>query len=100
MAESEGSAGEVINIGNGAGISIGDLAEHILGLLKVDKPIRAARERIRPENSEVMKLICNNQKAADILGWQPAVSLQEGLQETIAYFRDHIGRYKAGVYNI
>ena len=99
-AESEEATGKVINIGNGAGISMGDLAHNILGLLKVDKPIRTARQRIRPENSEVMKLICHNQKAADILGWEPAISLQEGLQETIAYFHEHIGRYKAGVYNI
>jgi NAD dependent epimerase/dehydratase len=100
VAESEEAIGKVINIGAGAGISMGDLAHNILGLMNVDKPIRAVQERIRPDKSEVMKLICHNQKAADILEWKPKISLQDGLQETIAYFRDHIDRYKAGVYNI
>jgi NAD dependent epimerase/dehydratase len=100
MAEAEEAVGEVVNIGAGKGISIGQLAKMILRELNMDKPIVESKKRVRPDNSEVMKLICNNRKAADILGWKPSTSLKEGLEHTIAYFCDHIDRYKPDVYNI
>jgi NAD dependent epimerase/dehydratase len=95
VMESDDAVGQVINIGSGQGISIGDLAGRILGLMGVEKPIFTGEERVRPEKSEVMNLLCDNSQARRILGWSPAVPLDEGLRETIAYCREHLGLYRA-----
>lgn len=100
VAESDAAVGEVINIGSGQAVSIGDLAHLILELLGLDKPIQTEAERFRPDDSEVMVLLCDNAKARRLLGWQPQVSLAAGLQRTIAYIQDHLERYKAGIYNV
>jgi nucleoside-diphosphate-sugar epimerase len=64
----------------------------------VDKPIVTDAERIRPEKSEVMKLISDNRKAARLLGWRPMVGLDAGLQKTIDFVRAHPDVYRPGVY--
>jgi NAD dependent epimerase/dehydratase len=100
MAESEKVIGEVINIGNGQGITIGDLAKKIISLVGKDIKIRTNEIRIRPEKSEVMKLICNNSKAEAFMNWEPTYSLDNGLKEAIDFIRDNIDQYKPGIYNI
>ena len=100
MAESEKVIGEAINIGNGQGITIGDLAEKIIFLIGKEIKIRTNEIRIRPEKSEVMKLICDNSKAEAFMDWKPRYSLEDGLKETIEFVRTNIDRYKAGIYNI
>jgi NAD dependent epimerase/dehydratase len=101
VAESDRSTGEIINIGNGKGITVGDLAKKILVLMDCSKtPIRADDERIRPEKSEVMQLICNNAKAKDLLDWSPRYSLDEGLKETIDWIQQNRHIYKPGNYNL
>lgn len=100
VAEHEAAVGEVINVGSGKAVSIGELANKILALLGMDKPIETEAIRVRPESSEVMTLLCDNAKAWELLGWRPQVSLEEGLQRTIAYIKDHLDRYKAGIYNV
>jgi NAD dependent epimerase/dehydratase len=100
VAEKKGSIGEVINVGAGKGISIGELAQLILKIMKIDKPLVVDEKRIRPEKSEVMELICDNSKALSVLGWKPKYSLEDGLKETIEHIRENIGRYKAADYNV
>lgn len=92
--------GEVINLGSGKSITIGELAWKIVSLLGGDKEIISEQERIRPDASEVMKLICNYGKAQKLLGWEPRMSLKEGLNRTIAYIRGHLNLYKPQLYNI
>jgi NAD dependent epimerase/dehydratase len=100
VAESDEAAGKVINIGNGAGISIGDLAQKILAAMGVDKKIVSSQKRVRPAKSEVMKLLCDNRTAAELIGWQPQTNIEQGLRTTIEFYREHIKRYKTGLYNI
>lgn len=101
MAESEKSVGEVVNIGSGQGISIKDLIDKIVKLMcKKDTEIISETERIRPENSEVMRLVCDNSKARELINWTPSYTLDEGLTETIKWVKKHQTLYKPGIYNI
>jgi nucleoside-diphosphate-sugar epimerase len=98
-SERPASIGQTINLGQGEGVSIGDLAKNILRLMKVDKPLIADERRTRPEKSEVLRLICNNQLAASVLAWKPTVSLNDGLTRTIEWLSAHRALYKSHVYN-
>jgi NAD dependent epimerase/dehydratase len=100
MAESPRAVGEVINVGSGRAVSIGELAEKIVDLLGGGKNIVTADERVRPEDSEVMELLCDNRKARKLLDWAPRVSLEEGLIRTISFVRENIHRYKPEIYNV
>jgi dTDP-glucose 4,6-dehydratase len=99
-AASAASVGEVINLGQGSAVSVADLAERILDLMHASKPIVADPQRVRPERSEVLRLICDNRKAAALIGWAPARSLDQGLEDTIGWFRDHLALYKPAIYNL
>jgi NAD dependent epimerase/dehydratase len=99
-AECPQAVGELFNIGSGKGITIGELAQKIIKLVGGDQEIIAEDERLRPDASEVMELICNYGKAQKVLGWEPGVSLEEGLGRTIDYIRDHLHLYKPQLYNV
>ena len=79
---------------------MGNLAERIMQLVGRDLPIVSDEERLRPADSEVMWLQASNARARDLLGWEPRVSLDEGLQRTIAWIRGNLGRYRPGVYEV
>ncbi|MCX5696457.1 MAG: SDR family NAD(P)-dependent oxidoreductase [Candidatus Omnitrophica bacterium] len=98
VAESNRSIGEVINIGSGSDISIGELAQEIFSL--IGKKIRISREtaRCRPAGSEVERLLADNTKARELLGWEPRVPLIDGLKITIDWVKNNIKKYKAGLY--
>ena len=101
VAESDISIGDIFNIGTGTGITIGELAKKILTIMECqDIPIYSDGNRIRPEKSEVLNLICDNSKAKSMIGWSPRYSLDEGLKETIDWVRQNKNIYKSGVYNI
>jgi len=101
VAESDKTIGEIINIGNGKGITVGELAKKILTIMECQNTtIHTDEERIRPEKSEVMQLICDNSKANRMIGWSPAYSLDQGLKETIEWIRQHRPIYKPGNYNL
>lgn len=99
-AESRQAIGEVINAGSGVGISIGELAEVIIRKTNPDARIVCEDTRIRPEKSEVMTLLCDNSLARERMGWQPLYKLEDGLDITIAWIKDHLVKYKAGSYTI
>lgn len=100
IAESDNSIGEVINIGSGFEISVGDLAKKIISLIGKNVEIISVSERIRPLKSEVERLIADTKKARELLGWKPKVSLDEGLTRTIKWFKKNLRRYKASIYNV
>ena len=100
IAESEQTIGQVTNVGYGKGITIGELAQTILDLMKVDKPIITDQDRVRPSKSEVYTLICNNKQAAEIAGWQPQYSLEQGLQETIDFVKANLNLFKTEQYSV
>ncbi len=92
--------GETINLGVGEGISIGDLADEIQSITGTTKPVAADNERVRPSASEVMTLVSCNNKAKELMQWQPKYSLREGLQETLEFVKESIANYKTGRYTI
>jgi dTDP-glucose 4,6-dehydratase len=100
--ESENATGEVVNLGSNFEISIGDLAHKIAGMLGSSITIQHAEERMRPEKSEVERLWADNKKAASLLNWAPKYTLDHGLEETIAWFREprNLALYKTDIYNI
>ena len=92
--------GQVINLGTGRSLSVGELAQTIVTLMGGDKTIANDPIRLRPGGSEVWHLECDNRRAQEILGWAPNVDLETGLKRTIDYIRPNLGRYKAGIYNV
>ncbi len=97
-AETSGVEGEVFNLGTGQEISIGDLAHKVIA--RVGRKVRVVedRRRLRPEASEVLRLVSDNSLAVQRLGWKPSVTLEEGLDRTIAWVRENLHRYKVGMY--
>ena len=99
-AESEGALGEVVNLGTGRGVTIGRVVELVGESLGRDLVVKARDERMRPEESEVMKLICSAEKAAAAIGWRPTVTFEEGLGRTIEWIEAHRGHYATDRYSI
>ena len=108
IAETQATIGEEINIASQQEISIGQLAREIIdqinptAILKGTSRIVYEDIRIRPENSEVERLLGSNEKIRRLTGWQPAYTLKQGIRETIEWFRveENLRRYKWDVYNV
>ena len=96
----EAALGQEINAGSGSTVSIGELALKILGLVGRELPIVCEDERLRPPQSEVMHLHADAQKAGELIGWQPQVSLDQGLRRTIDWIREHLDLYRPGRYEV
>jgi len=99
IAESGRLAGEVVNIGRDEEISIGDLAMRIAALMGAGITLEVEDERVRPEKSEVLRLRCDNRKLLQATSWKPRFSLDEGLEKTIGWLKDHLDLYKPEIYN-
>jgi len=99
-AESPRAVGQVINLGTGREISIGQLAAMILKTMGKDLPIVSESQRVRPENSEVERLCADASKARELLDWIPEYSLDEGLAQTIRWIEENNERFRSGVYTI
>ncbi len=98
--KSDQLVGQVTNIGMNEEISIGDLVTLIGKLMNKPVAIEAAPERIRPDNSEVERLRCNNRKITAQTDWQPRFTLEEGLQLTIEWLGRHLSDYKPQLYGV
>lgn len=99
-AESETALGKVMNLGTGEEISITELVEKIEKILNKKLKIIVDKSRVRPNKSEVERLISNNKLAKDLIGWQPIVDLETGLQITIKWIEENIALFKVGEYEI
>lgn len=99
-AESEQAIGQVVNLGTGREVAVGDLAQLIAQ--KMSRPIALKEDeaRIRPDASEVQRLCADNRKALELTGWAPSVSLEDGVAATIEWFRAHQHLYSAGAYQL
>lgn len=96
----ESSTGEVINLGSNREISIKDLAQLIARLMNRELKIEIDDQRIRPEKSEVERLLCDSSKAKELTGWEPRHTLEAGLKETVAWLKNHMEYYKPDIYNV
>ena len=94
------AAGQVLNIGSGSEVSIGDLATRILALLGKSMPVVCEEARVRPAGSEVDRLVCDSTRARTLLGWRPATSLDDGLIKTADWVAANLGRFKPDRYAI
>jgi nucleoside-diphosphate-sugar epimerase len=94
--------GEVFNAGPGVDVAIGRLAEEIAELMNVDADIVEDPQRLRPKDSEVMRLVCDASKLRERVGWTPLVDRAEGLRRTIEWFADpaNLARYTANEYHV
>jgi NAD dependent epimerase/dehydratase len=92
--------GEVVNLGTGRTITIGQLYEIICEMTGSHPTITTDSDRIRPGKSEVFHLECDATKAKSLTGWAPSFTLEEGLGETIAFIRDKIASFRPEVYAV
>jgi len=102
LSDADNAIGEEINIATQREISIGELAKELILKINPEARIVKDEERIRPEKSEVERLLGSNKKLKTISGWTPKYSLNDGLAETIDWFKklENLGNYKAGIYNV
>jgi len=97
-AETRDVEGQTFNLGTGVEIKIGDLANKIIQQIGSTAKIQLDTDRLRPQASEVFRLISNNTLARERLGWQPKHSLNDGLLKTISWIRSHLEMYHVGEY--
>jgi len=102
LAECEATVGQTVNIGSNDEISIGELFALIKELMASDVELTCDDQRLRPEKSEVFRLWCDNTRLRELTGFEPAFSLRQGLERTIAWFSDvaNLAKYKTDLYNV
>lgn len=100
IAESDQTVGQEINIATQQEISIGELARELIAQINPSASIICEEQRLRPEKSEVNRLLGSNAKIQQLTNWKPAYTFQQGLAETIEWFRSHLSQYKIDLYNL
>lgn len=102
IALSPNVLGEEINIATGIGVTIGEVVDCLEKIIGCRVKITKEDERLRPEKSEVERLIGSNEKIKRLTGWQPKFDLKIGLQKTVEWFKDaeNLEKYKIGIYNL
>jgi NAD dependent epimerase/dehydratase len=98
IAGCDGALGRAVNIGRGDDISIGDLVQLIGRRLGRSITVETDQERYRPAKSEVERLLAGTSLAQSLWGWKPQFSLEDGLDETISWVRDHLARFRVESY--
>ena len=102
LAQCAGAIGEVVNIGSNTEISVGDTLNMIKDIMHSQVEFVSDDARLRPSQSEVFRLWCDNQKIQQLTGYQAQVGLREGLTKTIEWFTQphNLAKYKTGIYNV
>ncbi|MBI3601377.1 MAG: GDP-mannose 4,6-dehydratase [Candidatus Omnitrophica bacterium] len=100
LAQTDKGLGQVFNTGSGVEVSVGEVAAIIQKILGVRVKIEMDKQRIRPVKSEVEKLVCSCVKLNNLTGWQPEISLEQGLRRTCAWIKKHMNHYKTDIYNV
>ena len=100
VARSDKALGQVVNVGSGREISIGDLVELCKDVTGSDARIVTDEQRIRPGGSEVERLLADNNRAREWAGWTPQVSLEEGIRRTSDWVKEHLAQLETGRYSV
>jgi dTDP-glucose 4,6-dehydratase len=100
MAEADGTKGRVVNVGSGRETSIGDVVEMLVRITGKKAEVLCEEERIRPQESEVDRLLCDASLARELTDWQPLHSLEEGLEITARWVRDNLHTFRTDRYSI
>lgn len=98
IAGCDAAIGQELNIATGVEHSIGDLANELIAQINPAAKIICEEERLRPEKSEVNRLLGDASKLRAMTGWQPQYTFEQGLAETIAFLRNNLDSYKVGKY--
>lgn len=97
-AMAPGIEGQAFHLGTGREVSISELVKEIGGILGKELDIQVDPQRLRPERSEVGRLVADPSRAKQTLGWEAKVSLEQGIQETVAWMQSHLDLYQTGRY--
>lgn len=100
LGDCEAAIGQEVNIATGEEHSIGDLANELIRQINPEAKIVCDEQRLRPENSEVERLLGDASKMRALTGWKPAYTFEQGLAATIEFLRGNMERYKPDVYNL
>lgn len=102
LATNDSTIGKSVNIGSNFEISVRDTLDFIKKIMESDVEFIIDEERIRPENSEVHRLWCDNTQIKELTGFETKFSIEDGLRETINWFTkpENLKKYKAGIYNV
>ncbi len=100
IAKSDKTIGEEINIATNTEISIGDLANEIISQINPNAKVICEEQRLRPEKSEVNRLLGDNTKIKSFTNWEQSYTFKEGIKETIEWIKNNLDKYKADIYNI
>lgn len=102
ICKSDKTIGKEINIATQKEISIGELADTLINIINPKAKIITDEKRIRPENSEVNRLLGSNELIRSITNWEPKYNLKSGLMEVIGWFRkkENMKQYKHDIYNV
>ncbi|AUM96504.1 TPA: SDR family oxidoreductase [Clostridium botulinum] len=100
IAKSDKTIGKEINIATQKEISIGELAEELIRQINPNARIICDDQRIRPTKSEVNRLLGCNEKIKKLTKWKEQYTFEEGIAQTIEFFKHNLDRYKTDVYNI
>lgn len=100
IAKSQRTIGEEINIATQTEISIGELALEIINQINPKAKILCEEERLRPEKSEVNRLLGSNAKIKELTNWKQQYNLSQGIEKTIEWMRENLKSYKTDIYNI
>lgn len=102
LAEADAAIGREINIATGTEHSVGDVANTLIAQINPEARIVTDEQRLRPDASEVFRLIGDNTQITTLTNWRPQYDLAAGMADTVAWFRqpDNLARYKAWLYNL
>ena len=100
ISESDKTIGQEINIATQKEISMEDVAKTIINIINPKAKIVCDEDRLRPKNSEVERLLGSNKKIKELTSWQQKYTFEDGIKETIEWFRNNLDRYKTDIYNI
>lgn len=100
ISNSDKTIGEEINIATQREISIGQLAYELVRQINPKATIECDEQRLRPEKSEVNRLLGSNEKIMSLTNWRPEYTFEQGLAETIEFFRYNLDKYKTDIYNL
>lgn len=100
VAACDRAIGEVVNVGSGREISIGDLVDLLVSITGSSASVVTEEDRLRPAGSEVERLLCDNSRALEWTGWSPQVSLEDGLRRTSEWVAANLDRLDTAGYAV
>ncbi len=98
IAGCDAALGRTVNVGRGEDLTIGELVDKIGQIMGIRIEVQTDEQRVRPAKSEVGRLLAGTKLAHELFGWKSRHTLEQGLEATIAYIREHLGDYRVGQY--